>query len=85
MAAKLCFLDDDIAMIALQVEEFKIFAKQDKGKCPAEEPPDFKVALEVSVEELQIYKHYLYDYKFAQSISAAVHEDETKSYILIGL
>ncbi|KAF2158314.1 hypothetical protein M409DRAFT_71698 [Zasmidium cellare ATCC 36951] len=72
-----CSFDDDIAMITLQMEEFDIFAKQDKGKYRAEEPPDFKVALEASVEELQIHKYYLYDCKFAQSIGAAVHEDET--------
>lgn len=76
MAAKISSFDDEITMITLQVEEFDLFARQDKGKYRVDDVSDFRVALRISAEELQAYKDFVDDHKLAQSIGTAVHEDE---------
>ncbi|EME42772.1 hypothetical protein DOTSEDRAFT_176057 [Dothistroma septosporum NZE10] len=68
--------DEDIDLIAMQMEELELFTKNDKGKYCADDPPDLNLALQVYLEDLQTYKRYLDDHKLAQSIGIAVHQDE---------
>lgn len=76
MESHLLSFDEEIAALSIQLEEYDLFAKQDKGKYRLDQPPDFTVALRIALEELQVYKCYLEDHRLAQSICSAVHEDE---------
>ena len=69
-------VDDDIAALALQLEELGLATTSRKGKYPIDHPPDFEVAFASFQAELEKYRTVLADQKFAQSIGAAVHTDE---------
>jgi hypothetical protein len=76
MAAQILCFDDEIAVLAMQMEEHDLLAEQDKGKYRLDDPPDFQLALRIFHKELHAYKCYLEDHNLARSISSAVHEDE---------
>jgi hypothetical protein len=73
-------LDDELAVLTLQLEEIALFSQGGKGKHRVDQPPDIDVAFANFQAELQAYKTFLDDQKLAQSIAAAVHSDS----ILIG-
>jgi hypothetical protein len=69
-------VDDEIAALALQLEELGLTTTSRKGKYPLDHPPDFEVAFASFQAELEKYRTVLADQKFAQSMGAAVHTDE---------
>ncbi|KAF2008626.1 hypothetical protein BU24DRAFT_322184, partial [Aaosphaeria arxii CBS 175.79] len=69
-----CF-DDEIAALALQLEEIGIYAQGGKGKHPIGIPPDIDVAYEAFRAELGDYTTFLADQQLARSIGTAVHSD----------
>jgi hypothetical protein len=73
-------LDDELAALTLQLEEFGLASESSKGKHPIDNPPDFEVAFASFQAELEQYRSFLNDQILAQSIGAAVHTD----VILIG-
>lgn len=52
-----------------------LYAQKSKGKHPINNPPDFEVACRSFQAELEMHKGRLDDWKMAQSIAYAVHED----------
>ncbi|KAF1930369.1 uncharacterized protein M421DRAFT_58856 [Didymella exigua CBS 183.55] len=68
-------LDDELAALALQLEEIEIFSQSSKGKHPVNQPPDVEVAFASFQAELAEHKTFLADRKLAESIGAAVHSD----------
>jgi hypothetical protein len=69
-------LEDELAALALQLEEIGIAPASMKGKHPVDHPPDFEVAYKSFQAELEEYKTFLGDQRLARSIGAAVHTDE---------
>lgn len=70
-------LDDELAALTLQLEEFGLASESSKGKHSINNPPDFEVAFSSFQAELEQYRIFLSDQKLAQSIGAAVHTDAT--------
>jgi hypothetical protein len=70
-------LDDELAALTLQLEEFGLASESSKGKHPVDNPPDFAVAFASFQAELEQYRIFLNDQKLAQSIGAPVHTDAT--------
>lgn len=68
-------MDDELAALALQLEELGVYSDSGKGKHPMDQPPDIDLAYRQFQEELQAYTNFLADQKLAQSIGAAVHSD----------
>jgi hypothetical protein len=68
-------LEDEIALLALQLEEIEVFSEGGKGKYPANRPPDSNVAYEAFRTELEEYQAFLADQQMARSIAAAVFSD----------
>jgi hypothetical protein len=68
-------LDDGLAAFRLQLEEIGLFSQGGKGKHPVNHPPDTDVVFANFQAELQSYKAFLNDQKFARSIAAAVHSN----------
>jgi hypothetical protein len=68
-------LDDELAALALQLEELGLASHSGKGKHPVDHPPDFQIAFASFQAELEQYKTFLGDQRLAQSIGAAVHTD----------
>jgi hypothetical protein len=68
-------IDDELAALALQLEELGVYSEAKKGKHPIDQPPDMDVAYSKFQIELQAYEDFLADQKLAQSIGAAVHSD----------
>jgi hypothetical protein len=69
-------LDDEVTALVLQLEELGLNSETGKGKHPIDQPPDLEVAFASFHAELEIYKTFLGDQKFAHSMGAAVHADE---------
>jgi hypothetical protein len=68
-------LDDELAALALQLEELGLASQSGKGKHPVDHPPDFEIAFASFQAELEQYNMFLGDQRLAQSIGAAVHTD----------
>jgi hypothetical protein len=68
-------LDDELAALAVQLEELGLASHSGKGKHPVDHPPDFEIAFASFQAELEQYKTFLGDQRLAQSIGAAVHTD----------
>lgn len=68
-------LDDELSALTLQLEELGIFTQSSKGKHAINHPPDMEIAFASFQAELNDYKNFLNDQKFAQSMGAAVHSD----------
>jgi hypothetical protein len=69
------FLDDEIAALALQLEELTAYSQESKGKHAIDQPPDLEVAFASFHAELEDYRMFLTDHQLAESIGAAVHTD----------
>ncbi|KAI8930947.1 hypothetical protein NX059_011962 [Plenodomus lindquistii] len=67
---------DELAALALQLEELGLASTSAKGKYRLDHPPDFEVALSSFQAECEAYMTFLGDQKLAQSMGAAVHTDE---------
>lgn len=68
-------LDDDIAALALQLEEINYYDEKRKGKCRENEPPDSDLATSAFQAEVMSHMRFLYDQKLAHSIGRAVSAD----------
>ena len=68
-------LDDELAALALQLEEIGVFSQSSKGKHPVNQLRDAEIAFASFQAELAEYKSFLADRKLAESIGAAVHSD----------
>ncbi|KAL1959908.1 hypothetical protein VTO42DRAFT_576 [Malbranchea cinnamomea] len=69
------YLDDEIAALALQLEEINCHSENSKGKYPEERPPDSEVAFSSFQAEIQAHISFLNDLKLAHSIAQAVDTD----------
>ncbi|KAH8719428.1 hypothetical protein GQ44DRAFT_623539 [Phaeosphaeriaceae sp. PMI808] len=67
--------EDEIAALALQLEEIGIYSQAGKGKHALGHPPDSDVTYANFQSELQAYQTFLRDQNFGRSIGAAVHSD----------
>jgi hypothetical protein len=67
--------DDEIAALALQLEEISQLSDTNKGKHAVDAPPDSYVAFQAFQEEIRGYLNFLHDVKIVHSIARAVDED----------
>ncbi|CAI6334275.1 unnamed protein product [Periconia digitata] len=67
--------EDELAAIALQLEEIGIHADVGKGKYAVDHPPDSEIAYASFQAELRDYHTFLLDQRVAHSIGTAVHCD----------
>jgi hypothetical protein len=77
-------LEDEIMAFALQLEEVAIYGQNEKGKFPAESPPDNAMAFNSFQAELSSHLTFLKDLKLAHSIAHAVGTDASAIAELAG-
>ena len=68
-------LDDEITALALQLEEINRNNEKQKGKYPADNPPDIELAFSTFQAEVLAHIGFLSDLKLARSIAHAVDTD----------
>ena len=68
-------LDDEITALALQLEEINYNDEKQKGKYPADNPPDIELAFSTFQAEILAHIGFLSDLKLARSIAHAVDTD----------
>jgi hypothetical protein len=68
--------DDELAAIALQLEELDLYSQISKGKHAVDNPPDIETAYFNFQAEIEGFQLFLADQQLAHSMAAAVHSDE---------
>jgi hypothetical protein len=69
------YWDDEMAALALQLEEIEVQTLTDKGKYAANSPPDAQMAFFAFQQEMIEHLRFLNDVKLAHSVARAVDAD----------